>query len=258
MNAIAPEQYRKALSAGDHSLNKRLTLDLIRQKKRPAVMCSNDAKSCYDRIVHSVASIAMQRLGVPKEPIMCRFTTIQNLEHRIQTIYGNLRIKFSGSLWTIPIQGVGQGNEAGPQIWAVLSTPILNMLQDKGYGAFFKAALSGSTLSFVGYAFVDNIRGSSGRYARIGEAWEGSIRATGGAIVPKKSHWYLIDFIWLQGDWRYATPEEAPAEVFVKDCDGVEKTLQCLPVSKARQTLGIRLAPDRNNLAEFGVLREKA
>jgi hypothetical protein len=26
------------------------------------------------------------------------------------------------------------------------------------------------------------------------DLWEGGIRATGGAIVPEKSHWYLIDF----------------------------------------------------------------
>jgi hypothetical protein len=30
-------------------------------------------------------------------------------------------------------------------------------------------------------------------------AWEGGIRATGGAIKPRKSHWYLIDFEWKEG-----------------------------------------------------------
>ena len=54
LNLIAKEQYgsRKSLSAIDHSLNKTLTYDLIRQLKKPGALCSNDAKSCYDRIVH--------------------------------------------------------------------------------------------------------------------------------------------------------------------------------------------------------------
>ena len=70
----------------------------------------------------------MQRVGAPVEPIICMFTTIQNLEHRIRTVYGDSEIGFSGKLFTVPIQGVGQGNGAGPQIWAVVSTPIFDML----------------------------------------------------------------------------------------------------------------------------------
>ena len=60
LRAIAKEQYgsRSQLTAINQSLNKRLTYDIIRQKKRPGALCSNDAKSCYDRIVHSVASLA--------------------------------------------------------------------------------------------------------------------------------------------------------------------------------------------------------
>jgi hypothetical protein len=68
---LAPEQYgsRKNLSAIDHCLNKQLTLDLARLKKIPIAICANDAKSCYDRIVHSVASLCMQRQGVPTPPL---------------------------------------------------------------------------------------------------------------------------------------------------------------------------------------------
>jgi hypothetical protein len=57
---LAEEQYgsRKRLAAIDHCLNKRLTFDLIRQNKQPGVLCSNDAKGCYDRIVHSVPRFA--------------------------------------------------------------------------------------------------------------------------------------------------------------------------------------------------------
>ena len=119
-------------------------------------MCSNDAKSCYDRIVHLVASLAMQRVGAPVEPIVCMFTTIQNLQHRIRTVYGDSEIGFSGELYAVLFQGVGQGNGAGPQIWAVVSTPIFNMLQSMGFGAFFKATISGEELQFGGFAIVDD------------------------------------------------------------------------------------------------------
>ena len=272
LHLIAKEQYgsRKNLSAVDHSLNKTLTYDLIRQRKIPGAVCSNDAKSCYDRIVHSVASLAMQRMGMEQAPIVCMFTTIQNLDHYIRTVYGNSELSFSGKLWTVPIQGVGQGNGAGPQIWAVVSTPVLNMLRAEGYGAFFEASISHEKMSFVGYAFVDDTdlvvtaKKESDTFREVAvamqgslSAWEGGICATGGAIEPSKSHWYLIDFTWHNGHWRYSTIEETPAELQVKDCDGTVCRLQRLSVKEAQQTLGVRIAPDGNNDAELLFLRER-
>ena len=167
----------------------------------------------------------MQRVGVPQEPIVCMFTTIQNLEHRIRTAYGDSESTFSGQLWAVPIHGLGQGNGAGPQIWGVVSSPVIHMLQDEGYGAFFKASISGAELSFVGYAFVDDtdlvtIPAQQATFQEIAQemqdmvdTWEGGIRATGGAIVPEKSHWYLVDFKWQNDIWRYATVDETPAEI---------------------------------------------
>jgi len=157
------------------------------------------------------------------------FTTIQMLEHQIRMVYGDSEASFSGKLWTCPIQGVGQGNGAGPQIWALVSTPVLNMLRAEGFAAYFKAVLDGEELSFVGYSFVDDTdvvtnlgltaSGSAvAAHMQQGiDAWEGGIRATGGALVPEKSFWYLVDFKWQAGKWSYKTNEECPAELSVLD-----------------------------------------
>jgi hypothetical protein len=82
-DALAPEQFgsRKFLSAVDQSLNKALIFDLWRMSRSPAALYSNDANGCYDRIVHNVASLCMQRVRVPREPIMSMFGTIQKLQH---------------------------------------------------------------------------------------------------------------------------------------------------------------------------------
>jgi hypothetical protein len=50
----------------------------------------------------------------------------------------------------------GQDNGAGPAIWAVLSTPLLNLLCTKGFGSEFFSPISREHFSFVGYAFVDD------------------------------------------------------------------------------------------------------
>ena len=157
------------------------------------------------------------------------------------------------------------------QIWAVVSTPVLNMLREEGFGAYFRSALTADRLSFVGYAFVDDtdllsvLEDQDANYEQVADqmqkaltAWEGGIRATGGAIVPEKSHWYLIDFVWTDGYWRYASIDETPASILVRDADGNAKVLQRLTASEARRTLGVRLAPDGNNTSEFEELIEKA
>ncbi len=74
----------------------------------------------------------------------------------IRTLFGNSQISTGTELWVVLISGIGQGNGVRPQIWAVVSTPILDMLWDAGFGASFKLAISGNQVSFVGYSFVDD------------------------------------------------------------------------------------------------------
>jgi hypothetical protein len=155
---LAHKQYgsRKGHRSVELALNKRLTFDMARLRKRPMGMCSNDAKSCYDRIVHSIAMLAVRRTGAPVEPLICMFTTLQDLHHHVRTIYGDSEESFTGGLWSVPIQGIGQGNGAGPTLWALISTPLLNILQEEGLCVAFKTALSGNKVTFAGYIFVDD------------------------------------------------------------------------------------------------------
>ena len=98
----------------------------------------------------------------------------------------------------------------------------------------------------------------AGRMQRSLTAWEGGLHATGGgAIVPEKSHWYLIDFVWTDGQWRYASLK-TEAGLVVRVCDRNMKTIERLSVSDAQTTPGVRLAPDGNNDAEVNFLRERA
>jgi hypothetical protein len=60
-------------------LNKCLTMGQLRFLKWPGVLCSNDMKSCYDRIVHAVASLCLQRQGISESEVVCMFSTLQDL-----------------------------------------------------------------------------------------------------------------------------------------------------------------------------------
>jgi hypothetical protein len=133
---MAWEKYgsREGKIAIEQALNNVLSFDLIRKATMDAAMCSNDAMICYDRIVHSIASILMQHQNVPASACKCVFTTLQNLYHTVRTIYGYSKYGCGEKLWAVPYSGVGLGNGAGPAIWAAVSTPVLKMMKDEGFG----------------------------------------------------------------------------------------------------------------------------
>jgi hypothetical protein len=274
-NTLAREQYgsRKAHSAIDHCINKRLTFDIIRQKRIPGAHLASDAVSCYDRIVHSVAALAMRARGVPAGPIVCMFNTLQEMTHYVRTVYGDSELSFQSKEQHEEsiIQGVGQGNGAGPTIWAVVSSPVLDMLREVDCVCNFRTAVTGEVVKFVGYAFVDDTDkvvtspSPTATYKDVlellqkaADTWEGGIRATGGAIGPEKSHFYLLDFVWKDGNFHYASSAEAPASVSVLDKDGNRKPLQRIEPHHAQKTLGVYLAPSGNEEDQFKALLEKS
>ena len=271
-NLIAREQFgsRKQHQSITAALNKRLTMDLLRQKRQAGALCSNDAKSCYDRVVHSVATLSMRRLGCPKEPIKSMFLSLQKAAHRIRTAFGVSDKKYGDDLED-PLQGLGQGNGCGPAGWAIVSTPIINMMRVLGFGATFFTAMSVQLITFVCYAFVDdtdvvhtaqdvNTKGEAilTQMQEVIDHWEGGLRATGGAIVPKKSYWYLIDWIWEKGKWRYASIDDIPGDLTIRDTCGSKRViLQRYNLEIAKETLGVFLAMDGNNREEIVKLRAK-
>jgi hypothetical protein len=274
-NLIAKEQYgsRKGKSVIEHSVHKRLTFDIMRHLRMDGALCSNDAKSCYNRIIHSIASLAYQHLGVPLPPVKCMLQSIQNMKHHIRTSFGDSRLTMSNNGILIPFQGALQGDGASPATWVIISTPLLNMLQEAGNSGYFIEPISKTLSHFVGYAFVDNTdliqfdardqnMSTEEVMDKMQDAinrWEGGLKATGGAIVPQKSFVYPIAFDFNDaGDWRYKSTEEIDFDFTVPDHEDNIQPLDQLEVSDSKCTLGVYLAPDDNNKEAVRQLRLKS
>jgi hypothetical protein len=143
---------RKRHRSIECAVNKVLTTDIARQEHRTTAICSNDAKSCFDRILHSIATICMRR--VTKQTCLMMFGTLAQAQHYIRTTYGDSNKSYS--CIKIPFQGINQGNGAGPGIWLLISIPIINMLKSAGFGFKVRTVISGDEFSFVCYTFVDD------------------------------------------------------------------------------------------------------
>ena len=205
---IAKEQYgsRKRHRAVEVILNSRLVDNILRIKRKPGIICSNDARSCYNRIVHLIFAVCLRRLGVHPNPIKSTVETLQALEHHIRTEFGDSSKSYKGSKIK-PLQGIVQGYGAAPMKWVAISSPLIEMMRKEGFGLKDWSALSREVLNLVCFTFVDdtdlvNILNNCeydmekllNNTQRALDTWCGGLRATGGDLHPMKSYWYLVDF----------------------------------------------------------------
>jgi len=259
----------KKKSAIIQCLNKHLLYDLIRFRRSAAALCSNDAKSCYDRITLLAAVLCLCRLGCSTPSVASMITTIHDMQHHIRTTFGDSAQAATRQSWQAPIAGIGQGNGAGPQIWAAVSSPMIEIMRSDGFYAQVVSAISLISRQIVGFAFVDDTdlcvfgqhvhsQNVATEMQRSVNHWEGLLRATGGALVPTKCFWYLIDFKWANNKWQYLTTGQASGSLSIRDDSQNRVSIPRLEPSEARRTLGVRLAPDGNWTAEVAYLHSIA
>jgi hypothetical protein len=130
----------------------------------------------------------------------------------------------------------------------------------------YKTSIEGKQLYFVGYSFIDDTdiiqSGQPGEpgepyqvlatrmYAAM-DTWEGGLRPTGGALERENSCWYLIRFCWKNGQWAYVSNEDTPTSISVRSHAGDRVELECVEVTEARNTLGVKTAPTGDNPDQF-------
>ena len=268
-NLIADEQFsRPGRSAQDNALSKRLVFDFFRLQKRPFGMCACDLKSCYDRVVHTAASLALQRVGTPLPRIQCMFTTVQRLIHRIRTAFGLSEISFGGQseAYRKPPQGMGQGNGAGPTVWSILSSTVFEELHARQYSSSFCYALSMGLYQLCGFSYVDDCDlladGEDAekvhtKLQTVITLWDKLMEVNGAAIAPDKCWWYLVDFTWNGGKWKYQDAGKE-REITVRNKDNVVESLDYLTYAEAKEMVGVFLAPDGNHDEQWDALYKKA
>ena len=232
---------------------------------RRASTCSlnkilDDAKSCYDRIIHTVASICMQRLGVSPDACFTMFSTLQELQHHVRTAFGEQARGYAAM--GILLHGIGQGNSAGPTIWLAFTIPLISMLWKAGLGFKAVTPITHENESIACFVYVDDVdsihspipssthQDVCADMQRMVDIWSGGLYATGGMIEPNKSYWYLIDFKWnpRKMEWEYTSIAERPATIVLRN-NGVEPTtLERKEVWEPDQdgTLGTYVAMDGN------------
>jgi hypothetical protein len=151
-----------------------------------------------------------------------------------------------------------------------VSAPIIQMLYTTGFGLTFISAVSGTLMVVACFAFVDDTDVIHSRTNAFGkeigkemqsvmDTWKGGICATGGALEPSKSNWYLLDFKWIpkQLRWNYRMIDELPGTLQVCNPQGKQETLERVEINEGCVTLGINIAPDGSQEGEVNYLMTK-
>ena len=272
---LAKEQFgsRKVHDAMQLSINLKISMDLTIQLRRPQSIVCNDLTSCYDRMIHSITSLRLQQVGHSLGPIKCRFSTTQNLVVNMRTAFGDSELTNATGTWLVPIgrpiNSALQGSPDGPINWALVSTPVLEVMRELGYGVAFKCALSGEKLDLVGCMFVDDATYFQTAVSDLGEDvidrtqaaqsyLRGLLWATGGALNPTKSFWWMIDFEWKSGIWTFKKKAKLPGALNIRDKNGDLVSLQRYEHNEAQRVLGVHAAPSDKGKGQVKALRQKA
>jgi len=154
-----------------------------------------------------MAALCLCHWGVPKPAVFSMINMINGLNHHIQYVYGNSQHSTNQKQWGNPIVGIGQGNGAGPQIWAAVSFPLFDIMPQDGFLAMVHCTMSVLWEDIVGFTFVNDTDLCTSSPTRddsiviqmqqLVTNWEGLLlHVTRGALVQDKCFWYLIDQQW--------------------------------------------------------------
>ena len=130
---IPEDQYsQRGGTAEDSKLDNRLTLDLSRQMVINMTAISADADKCYDRINHIVMALALR--AVCGDPCVAKsmLEAIQNMKYFQRTGRGDSNTFL---VMTELLQGICQGNTAGPACWVILSSIMIRCYEKAGHGS---------------------------------------------------------------------------------------------------------------------------
>lgn len=92
----------------------------------------NDAKSCYDRIVISLANLISQKFRMPHNASKTLGETLRGMQFRLRTAIGESTNTYQHSDHS-PVHGIGQGGAAGPAMWLHISSILMGCLCKHGH-----------------------------------------------------------------------------------------------------------------------------
>jgi hypothetical protein len=254
-------------------LQKHLVYSTWRLAKISGTSFDNDAKSCFDRIVMPLASIASQQVGMPKRMCKLFLNTLSKMKYHVKTSVGISAESYSTTS-EYTIHGPGQGGRGSPCIWLVMSSLIMKAMkseQSRGAQLTDPHQLINTTQHMTG--FVDDI---THWYSTMdpsvttieieqnttytAQLWSHLLSSTGGKLELQKCFSYFVSWIYdAEGTPRMASPAERALNIILQDSE-TQDQFHIIQKSnyESHKTLGVMECPSGIYKDEFQRLMTKS
>ena len=254
---IPVEQFAKSGSRPQEGcLVKTLFNDSSRVLHESTAIASVDFYSCYDSVVHVIASIALQAWMVPFMTVQVMLSVMQTMRYFLRTGFGEATNSYGGTP-TDPLGGLGQGNGAAPPSFTAVCSLLVMAYQTMGHGIKIETAWSGYVFFLAAIIYVDDTdllhwvqRGGMSDTEFLEQVqsatldWGKLAIASGGSLKPEKCFWYFISWKFHKGVAQYKTIDELPAQqLLIPSPDGSLHSIALKEVTDSRKTLGVLQCP---------------
>jgi hypothetical protein len=258
LSQFGPEQSgaRKNKQCQDVLVFKHLTYSILRLSKSHGATFDNDAKSCYDRIVMLLASLASQRLGMPPRACELFLETLNQTKYHAKTSHGISSLHYATNPEST-IHGPGQGGRASPAIWTMLSCLILSFMPEVSAGSSLTNPTTSISVHQTSSGFVDDITHWNidilksltqpqtpqeiiAETTNTAQWWESLLHSTGGKLELTKCFYYIIYWTFdNEGTPSLMDTSNLPQQVSITDSEsGHEIKIKNTPCHESHKTLG--------------------
>ena len=171
-----------------------------------SITVSNDAGSCFDRIIASPSNMIARAMGLHRNIASLHGDMLLKASHRIKTQLGVSQSSYCHCCHS-PVYGTGQGSCSSPPIWCLNCSLYFSVFESQCFGAKFTDLTGELTLSLGMTGYVDDTNSltnchPSRRKSLIARAthdvqlWSDILWASGGILEHDKCsyHYILTDF----------------------------------------------------------------
>jgi hypothetical protein len=240
--------------------------------RKSLVNFDNDAASCYDRIIPSLASLIGRKKGLHTNVVYVHATTLREAKYKLKTAMG-VSDDFYQHCTAYPIYGTGQGSTNSPVIWIIISSTLFDIHNQRAHGAHFCSPDQSSSISFSIVGFVDDSNCQTNNFlsndqmscvSLIAEAtadaqlWADLLWLSGGYLELPKCSYHLIHFEFLPNGRPFMMNKDLGQSISIIDAkDGQRLTIPQKAPGMPHKTLGHFKAPMGNSRTQKTVLQDK-
>ncbi len=239
--------------ASDAVLQKEIQYELTNALQRQLVAMELDARACYNRIIATCAMLISMLHGMPAEACNMQKQMLENASFKIRTSLEESTETFSHST-TSPVYGNGQGSGALPPVWVLISSVLLDEMDQSKFRLRFQDPSGTIDHDRVMVVYVDDsgmminnfpVGEGISSIQTVAQKWEKLLFSSGGALAPRKCFFYLIEWEWdSNGKAQIRKKQALDDPLLLYAGHGFQP--QPVPRKEANEghcTLGIRLDP---------------